>query len=188
MHKFILFEGLDRTGKSTIAEKIAKLLDAKLLHSPPEVLVPFRKYFDTLDNTTNFSYYLTANQILDFKISEYLKKQNVVCDRYYPTTAAYHSAKLNKNMNFILDTVRTKPDRIYYLTANPEILDKRATDTNSVNDRFHGIDLWRKVSKNYDKIFLHNPSVLRIDTTNKTEKEVLQIVLDDLKTKYKYAF
>lgn len=181
MYQFILFEGLDRTGKSTIAKKIAKKIDGILLHSPPEILVPYRKHFDSLNNDINLSYYITANHILDYQISENIQKRNVVCDRHFFTTVVYHSAKLNKNLDYLLKNMKNIPSKIYYLTGKVSELDKRASDTNSKNNRFHEVILWKKVDENYNRIFAHYPNVIKINTTNKTEKEVLQIVLDDLK-------
>ncbi len=181
MYQFILFEGLDRTGKSTIAKEVAKKLNAILLHSPPDILIPYRKHFDSLDNETNLSYYITANHVLDCQIGDYLSKQNVVCDRYYFTTIAYHSAKLERNIDYLLKEMKTTPNKIYYLTGEVTVLNARAEKTGLKNDRFHGIDLWKKVEFNYNKLFKRFSNVVKIDTTNKTEEEVLQIVLNDLK-------
>ena len=40
MNKFIVIEGLDATGKSTLVDKLSILLDAVQLSCPPEILIP----------------------------------------------------------------------------------------------------------------------------------------------------
>ncbi|MFO7710271.1 MAG: hypothetical protein R6V53_00745 [Candidatus Woesearchaeota archaeon] len=183
MSQFILFEGLDRTGKSSIAKRIAHEMNAVLLHSPPELLMPFRSHFDALDNETNFSYYLTANHVLNCQIEELLKTSSVVCDRYFHTTIAYHSVKLKRNLDSYLNGMTVTPHRIYYLKGDVEVLEQRAK--NSGKDRFHGPDLWREVMRNYDRLFENLPNVLVIDTTDKTEEEVYKIVSEDIEKRTK---
>ena len=183
MSNFILFEGLDRTGKSTISKKVAETIGAHLFHPPPGVLCPYREYFDSLDNETNLAYYLTSNHIVDYQIGEHLSSNNsvCVCDRYYYTTVAYHSVKLNKNIDYILQGMQNKPDKIYYLTANISELKERISVGNLISDRFHDVKYLEKVKKKYEEIFTNIKNVVEVDTTGRSEQEVFGEIADDLK-------
>ena len=180
MKPFILFEGLDRTGKSILSAKVAEKIGAELLQSPPKELLPFREYFDGLSNETNFAYYLECNRTLNKQIRSIRKNTPVVLDRYFFTTVAYHSVKLGRNIDYILDEMTSVPNRIYYFTGNINELNKRAIATGNINPRFHGIKLWKEVDKNYERLFFGNPNVVKIDSTKLKLDEVYKIILDDL--------
>lgn len=146
-------------------------------------MAPFRPYFGSLDNQSNLAYYIVCNHILNLKIVEIRQKFPVVLDRYFFTTVAYHSAKLGKNIDYILDRMTTLPDRIYYLTGDISELENRTRTTGQVNDRFHGVGLWEEVDKNYRRLFSHNPNVLVVDTTNRTIDQVYNQILTDVHKK-----
>ena len=182
MHPFILIEGLDRTGKSTIARRVAEAMGGRQLHSPPDVLVPFRAGFDSLsDDEINFCFYLVGNHVLNQQIAKILKRSPVVLDRHFPSTVAYHSPKLGRNLDYCLEGMSPLPNRIYYLTGDLDVLDERARVTCTRNDRFHGFDYWRQVASHYDRIFKGNETVVRVDTTDMAEDVVYKFVFGDLK-------
>lgn len=58
---------------------------------------------------------------------------------------------------------------------------ERSKKTDTEKEKFHDYELLKKVSQNYDKIFANDPRVLKIDTTDKSEDEVFQLVLNDVK-------
>lgn len=181
MYPVILFEGLDHTGKSTIAEQIARELHGVIIHSPARELTPFRKYFDSLGNEENFAYYLTGNHAVDLKISHLRKKRIVIADRHFFSTVAYHSPKLGKNIDYILKGMKNVPDIIYYFTATIAELEKRTHKSGKVNERFHGARYWKEVEAHYQRIFEHYPQVRIVDTTGKTLEQVYQFILKDIR-------
>lgn len=95
--KFIVVEGLDSTGKSTLSELLAVELDATLLKCPPQLKAPqltdsdLRDYFDNRTPQKRRSYYRAANLIASELAERALQKGHVVMDRYWTSTVAFAS-------------------------------------------------------------------------------------------------
>ena len=92
--KFIVIEGLDATGKSTLVDELAKSLDATLLRCPPRLEASelidgdIRSYFDARPALQRRAYYRAANLIAGEQAEIALRKGHVVMDRYRTRTAA----------------------------------------------------------------------------------------------------
>lgn len=108
--KLIVFEGIDGAGKATQVERLEK----RLLAQKVQVTVFKSPRYDTptgqlvkdalhgaYGDFIGLSPYLSAvPYLLDFAASRdevlsALKKGTVICDRYVPSTLAYHAAKLS---------------------------------------------------------------------------------------------
>ena len=69
VNKFIVIEGLDATGKSTLVENLSSSLDATRLVCPPEIMVPslgggsIRKHFDSLSPLQRRAFYRFSNLV-----------------------------------------------------------------------------------------------------------------------------
>lgn len=90
--KFIVIEGLDATGKSTLAPKLGNRLGATLLQCPPKLesldLSPnLRAHFDNRPPNQRRAYYRAANLIASEMAEAALKVGHVVMDRLL---AKYH--------------------------------------------------------------------------------------------------
>lgn len=90
---FIVFEGLDGSGKSTCAAELAKRIDAELMTTPsPKV----RLYRDDLvaslgeNQEARQLFYLATVFAASMEISKFLRDgRSVVLDRYFLSTQAY---------------------------------------------------------------------------------------------------
>lgn len=138
--KLIVFEGIDGSGKATQVALLAKRLRAEgrrvaIFASPryekPTGKVVKRALSGAYGDFVALSPYFSAlPYMLDFaasrdEIAAALKKSIVICDRYIPSTLAFHSAKLplSKQQAF-LDFVERlmyraldlpRPDIVVYL-------------------------------------------------------------------------
>ena len=155
MSLFIVFEGLDGSGKSTqqqllndklqfdkissisfrepgstvIGEKIVKILQSDQKLSPlPELLL----------------FYVSRSAIIEEKIKPALANYDVViCDRYFYSSIAYQGYGREMNIDFINqindEVVKNIiPDLIFYMDINWE--EKKKRKGINVNDRFEKED------------------------------------------------
>lgn len=145
-NKLIIFEGIDGAGKATQVQLLAKRLRAQgkrvvVFASPrydkPTGAIVKNALAGMYGDFVGLSPYLSAvPYLLDFaasrdEIHEALKKGTVICDRYIPSTVAYHSAKLvgehaREFVRLIEDIAYKKlklpkPDRVFYLRVPVEM-------------------------------------------------------------------
>jgi UMP-CMP kinase 2, mitochondrial len=95
MNQFIVIEGLDATGKSTLVDNLSKALSAVKLSCPPEIIIPSiqkspsRSHFDSLEPIQRRAYYRFSNLVASEEASKNLAHSYVVMDRYWTSTAAF---------------------------------------------------------------------------------------------------
>jgi thymidylate kinase len=127
--KFIVIEGLDATGKSTLAPKLGNRLGATLLQCPPKLEAPdlspnLRAHFDNRPPNQRRAYYRAANLIASEMAEVALKVGHVVMDRYWPSTVAF--AALDGNSDLVQEwqggypPELREPDAVILLTVNEE--------------------------------------------------------------------
>ena len=127
--QFIVIEGLDATGKSTLAPKLANRLGADLLQCPPKLEAPdlsrkLRAYFDNRPPNQRRAYYRAANLIASEMAEVSLKTRHVVMDRYWPSTVAFSAldsdSELVQEWQGSYPPELRKPDAVILLTVNEE--------------------------------------------------------------------
>src|SRR5437763_10665397 len=82
--KFLVIEGCNGVGKSTITEYLSDRLGASTFHYPPE-FVSFRRDVhldESVAPLPRVAYYLAATLHLSDLVRAQLKQSHVVCDRY----------------------------------------------------------------------------------------------------------
>ena len=185
--KFIVIEGLDATGKSTLAEKLAKRLNATLLKCPPRLEAPelsdadLRSYFDARPPAQRRAYYRAANLIASEQAERALQNGHVVMDRYWTSTVAF--AALDDDSDLDQEWQRRyplelrKPDAVILLTVDEENRTKRMRGRGEpVTDE----------EQNLAEGVTHREAVLRvyrmfdpieIDTSHLAPDAVLEVVL-----------
>jgi UMP-CMP kinase 2 len=91
-YKLIAIEGIDWTGKTTVANLLAEEIEGVYIATPDVALKEARKYFDKRDQTAKFLFYLAGLIDSSCIIRQRLSSKNVVVDRYLATTICYHEA------------------------------------------------------------------------------------------------
>ncbi|XP_074659078.1 UMP-CMP kinase 2, mitochondrial-like isoform X2 [Tubulanus polymorphus] len=88
-HPFIVIEGLDASGKSTLTEYLANLLKANKMQTPAVYMHHVRKQFDALPEIVRRAYYAISNYIVAKDIVDTCKTTPVIMDRFWHSTTAY---------------------------------------------------------------------------------------------------
>lgn len=156
-NNFIVVEGFDGSGKTSIAKWLETDLGYTYTKSPTGAFALARELFDDVDCIPlrdRLAFY-TGDCI---RISELLRseclEEKVVLDRYYPSTVCYHEALSpgsTKNLHSIFEQLY-QPDIILYLKTDYDVLTERLKNReNSLNDRLVKPDFYRKVEEQYKR-------------------------------------
>jgi len=193
-HPFIVVEGLDGTGKSTMTQNLGKFLGAEILGTPPASIKHIRKYFDVFPELCRRSFYAYGNYVAAEEIIQILQSRPVVLDRYYHSTTAYAIAKdsgfgIEKHLpskgnplySWPNDLLR--PSAVVFLTTEEKerdermnIRDERTEEENELRDS----QMFRKrIMEAYRRINLKGGWV-EVDTGG-TQEESLQKAVNGLK-------
>ena len=206
---FIVFEGVEGSGKSFQSKKLFKSLKKKGISSiitrepggtkSAELIrnLILKDYFkkskkDKFDKYTDTLLYLAArNEHLVNKIKPALKKKKVViCDRFTDSTIAYqvHGKKVNYNFiknihKFILRQI--KPNLTFILKVSTQSSKKRLIQRKTRNryDNFPQ-SFYNKAQKSFLKIAKNKKNYFILDSSsnnNILEKKILEITLKYLK-------
>ena len=199
--KFIVFEGIDGSGKSTQIKKISKRLDA----------LDFNVYstFEPTDGPIGS----LIRQMLSGKIAtdqrtiaslfaadrtdHLLNKATgirhkvdqgeiVLCDRYYFSSYAYHAQYINMKWVIHANSLNAeilRPDLTIFIDVDPEICFERIKSSRSNFEMYEKMDIMKKVRTNYFKAFdiLRDQEKIAIIDGNTTMEIVEEEILNKVK-------
>lgn len=104
----IAVEGIDGSGKTTVAELVAKKLNGVCIHTPAKVYSEMKGFFTNCSRFAVPRFYFFLSSIWEAynRAAEICKEKPVIFDRYILSTLIYHRVMLqrcgiNLNLNLI---------------------------------------------------------------------------------------
>ena len=197
MKKIFAFEGHNGVGKSSVAKQVAINVKAKYLYGvDEEVLISGlkEKFIKKASWYSSALFFLSGSMETKRKIDNEYKENTFILDRSFWSTLAVHwdrSESDRKQLKSIVDYGKQFlpiPSIIFILTADYEECNKRINMKKNCIEK----DLDSVVNEEYylkEKVFynwlLENNSedtkIIKIDTTDKSEEEVINICTDYIK-------
>jgi len=189
--KFIVIEGLDGSGKSTQAKKLAQALPNSLLTREPSdgsvgslCRAAISKQLDL--NPKSLMMLMIADRVehLEKTVNPALDSgQNVICDRYYLSNMAYQAIdtlpmreiyELNKKFEAL------KPDMTIFLSLEPKEASERIKLRGADRGIFDDLKTLEKINDNYQRAiaFLaeQGEKMIEISATAKEDEIALEIL------------
>ncbi|XP_033762619.1 UMP-CMP kinase 2, mitochondrial-like [Pecten maximus] len=189
-YPFVVVEGMDATGKTTLTKILKDRLTAVRFYTPPPPIEHLRKVFDRLPELVRRAYYSIGNYIVAMEISKECKERAVVMDRYWHSTAAYGIANESSagdlpgrgHSVYQWPTDLLRPTAVLFLTVGEEIRKQRLQG--------RGIEkTFEERSLDKDQLFrqrlcdsyrqMENPSLVEVDASG-TVEEVVKSAIDKL--------
>ena len=206
--KFLSFEGVDFSGKTTQIELLTKQLEQHheqvvIVREPGGTVISeqIRKilldksHHEMTDFCEVFLYSAARNQIVNEKIlKELAKGKYVIADRFVDSTTAYQGFGRRLPMDLIRDinqaaTGGLLPCLTFFLDINPKEIFNRIETRNKEKDRLEsaGNEFYQRVYKGYHKIAELDP--IRVKTINarntieKINNEIWEFVSSKMNSK-----
>ena len=146
-YKFIVIEGIDGSGKTTIANALSEQLSCHIYKPPPKVIsdcqipplseeITLREFVDkrAFDiPQARFLFYLLGIVQASTEICSLLQTNHVICDRYIASTLVYHQVLDPSIKSVKFDWLNVvSPDYQFLLTIqSPAILANRISERQS---------------------------------------------------------
>ncbi|MGB3205999.1 MAG: deoxynucleoside kinase [Crinalium sp.] len=187
---FVVFEGLDGAGKTTLAELFAKRQSFSYYTSiPPDLISLKEQIAATHSPITTFHFFTLCNIMRNHEYALKLHDSGVVADRYIFSTFAYHSLLMQQDLSEHFRLLQSEPnfllpDVVVYVTASQPVINQRiANRSQEVPMQWYGdrVSLENNVSESYRRIFtLVDIPVLQIDTTNSNPEQAYYTLCNEL--------
>jgi dTMP kinase len=181
LNKFIVIEGIDGVGKSTVGSLLAEQIGAFFFQTPPNSFSSTRDIIDkSAKVNSRFFFYLASVTYTSEIIQECLKEKPVVCDRFIISTLGYHKS-IGLNIEIDIQKLNLqKPDFTFFLTIDNEIeRQRRLKERNkftSVDALVDNLDFRERLIKEYLRF-----SMTCIDTSNLSALQVVERIRRKIK-------
>lgn len=170
----IVFEGLDRCGKTTQSSQLVSSLENCIKLNFPDrtttvggLINSYLQGSSQLDDHAVHLLFSANRWELKGRIAELLEKgTHVVVDRYAYSGVAYSSAKgLDVDWCKACDAGLLKPDLVIYLKLNPEDALGRG-DYGA--ERYERLEFQTAVQRQFDRLLLNQDNVVVLDATQES--------------------
>jgi dTMP kinase len=180
---FIVFEGLDGSGKTTLAKMLVADLDGLYIASPPPLLEMngIRNIIDEkVGLETRFLYYLLGNSYISDIIREARKSKIVVCDRYIHSTLSIHQL-LGIKINIDIDSLNLeKPDINFFLFVSDENERIRRIKERQKRTKYDILKENSEFREKYINYFCQRKEFIFIDTSHSSKEESLKKIKEEI--------
>lgn len=161
---FLVFEGLDRSGKSTQSRGLAKRLeekgDARWMCFPDRKLASgilidmyLRRMIEMPDDAIHLLFSANRWEVAPLIVEQLNCGISVICDRYAFSGVAYSAAKgLGFEWCQEPDVGLPVPDCVFFLHLNPEVGKSRS---NFGDERYENVDMQARVREEFARPQLH---------------------------------
>ena len=193
MKRFVTFEGIDGSGKSTIIKKVFERLKSKghdviLTFEPTDSWIGkiVQRCIKTKSDPYVTAFTFIADRVDHCKqIQKWLDDGKIVlCDRYAESTYAYQGAQMqglvDDAIKWLQDLSKNRiiiPDRTFLFVIEPKDSIARIQNRNNLIP-FEKVDFLEKVHKNYLEI-CKGKRFVKLDAT-KTIQDLTDICYDDI--------
>jgi len=175
---FIVIEGIDGSGKTTLSENLIQTLNAtetkSIRFSEPtsfESGIYIRKFLKgemELSPTEQMEAFLLDREAsVSINILPALNsKKIVILDRYYYSTAAYQASEKISSLEILqlnLQKNFPKPDLLFFIDLKPEDAIKRIQQRGTTKEVFESIEELTRIYSNFKKVL--PPSTIYLDGT-----------------------
>lgn len=191
--KFIVFEGIDGSGKGTCLQRVADYLELKRVNfiTTEE---PNSKYgIRNIIKSELLQKQIVKDALVDlfaFSLDRQLHVENevklallankvILCDRYYHSTIAYQGYVQGIPLDYVLHTqsIFPKPDLTLIFDLPAEIAMARATDRGGPKDKYENLEFQIKLREAYlDLAKKLKEKIIIIDATKNKEEIEQQVI------------
>lgn len=198
--RFIVFEGIDGSGKSTQIQNISKRLKTENLKvyttfEPTDGLVGslIRRMLSgeiATDQRTIASLFVADRTDHLMNSENGIKKkvnqgETVLCDRYYFSSYAYHAQYIDMEWVIHANSLNAeilKPDLTIFIDADPEICFKRIKLSRTDFEMYEQLDVMENVRTNYFKAFerLKSKEKIAVVDGNRSPEKVEDAILNEI--------
>lgn len=168
-------EGLDGTGKTTVAKLVAEQTDSHYFYWTDEnVLKHLRRYFDSAPPKIRFLYYFASTLETYFRIDNLRRSADVFADRTVLSTIAYHKALgvPDSWIGMIPGFLIRQIDYMIYFTAEDQTRAKRLGERNANVSDEKSFQIGRRVDAIYRTLM--PDKTIFVHTDNKTPDQLAQ--------------
>ncbi|OBU29491.1 deoxynucleoside kinase [Photobacterium kishitanii] len=181
MNTFIVFEGLDACGKTTLSSLYTKEINSVVHLAVVNEALELRKVIDSYQSKESaLLFFLLNNFLKSHEVSKVLESRDVILDRYIFSTLAYQVIMLGEDVvKQLFDTLKITqnillPDVIVFVKADAETINNRIESRGGIV-QWYGDEITKNncVETAYKKIFQwFNIPVVEIDTSDKYGRSV----------------
>jgi len=197
---FIVFEGIDGTGKSTIARRLKEELENHgyevfLTQEPTKTWIgkDVRRAIEEEKNGFTQALLFFADRADHATVLRENMDKIILCDRYVYSTFAYQGAQLESEMGIeaalrwfenVYEPMRLDPDLVILITVEPEEGIRRIYGRKK-KEKFEKVEFLRRVQEIYEMIASRYNFVV-VDGNRPLDeiyKEIWELIMEKLKSR-----